>query len=119
LVQAGRNGWVFDPFDPQDIARCLAEAARLKTESRKQKAETGEQFQLSHFSFQHLPAAPSPVSCPPSPVSCPPSSVNCPLPSGTPHSALAAMGEECSVPRLFRELFPFGFRVNREGVVGC
>ncbi len=27
-------------------------------------------------------------------------------------------GNLCSVPRSFRELFPFGFRVNREGVTG-
>jgi hypothetical protein len=25
----------------------------------------------------------------------------------------------CGVPRFFRELFPFGFRMNREGVAGC
>ncbi len=27
LVQEGRNGWVFDPIDPQDIAHCLALAS--------------------------------------------------------------------------------------------
>ena len=27
-------------------------------------------------------------------------------------------GGYCSVPRSFRELFPFGFRVNREAVTG-
>ena len=73
LVQEGRNGWVFDPLDPADTVRCLAQCARLKAESRKQKAEsaeacadapthrrpdapaTADQFQLSafqHFSFQ-------------------------------------------------------------------
>ena len=31
---------------------------------------------------------------------------------------LEQTGQVCSVPRSFRELFPFGFRVNREAVTG-
>jgi hypothetical protein len=33
--------------------------------------------------------------------------------------ALEALAYYCGVPRFFRELFPFGFRMNREGVAGC
>ena len=65
LVQEGRNGWVFDPLDPQDIVRCLdacvrasgtAEAFTDAQAHRRTDAPSPDtQFQLSAFNFQHLP----------------------------------------------------------------
>jgi glycosyltransferase involved in cell wall biosynthesis len=54
LVQNGISGYLFDPQDPYDLARCIKRLHDMSADERHEMGRQGRRFAEQHLSLERL-----------------------------------------------------------------